>query len=214
MRNRILVTTVLMVAIGGGAAESVATSPECERWIADYRQKLAQSHPVQAVEKQNGRVKRYVHRQIAVLTHKPSGSRMASPRDPLHPRLSPADMVKRFQVLCGDLPPVQTALLVPPVAPPAAPITPLAIPGTTTPDTTTPSVGINTPSSPGTNSPGGGGATPPPPVLPPTPPGGGGGGGTPPVPPVPEPSTLALLLVGGLSTGAYLMSRRRETTLG
>jgi len=49
-----------MVAIGGGAAESVATSPECERWIADYRQKLAQARPVHAVETQNKRLKKYV----------------------------------------------------------------------------------------------------------------------------------------------------------
>jgi len=207
MRNRILVTAVLMVAIGGGAAESVATSPECERWIADYRQKLAQSHPVRAVEKQNGRLKKYVHRQIAVLTHKPKGTRQPSTRDPLRPRFSPAEMVKRFQVLCGDLPPVQTAQMVPPVAIPTPPITPRAMSRTTTPEGFTPTGGSNSPSLPGGSTPPGGGeAPPPPPVL--TPPS-GGGGGTPPVPPVPEPSTFALLFIGSISSAGWLMLRRK-----
>ena len=217
MRNRILVTAVLMVAIGGGAAESVATSPECERWIADYRQKLAQARPVQAVETQHKRLKKYVHRQIAVMTHKPNGTRLASAHDPLHPRFSPADMVKRFQVLCGDLPPVQTSQLIPPVATPTAPITPLAIPATP-PGGNTPPISASTPPGLGGSAPPAGGG-PPPPVLPPPPGGGGGGGdtpptdggggGTPPPPPVPEPSSLALLLVGGLSSAAWIAGRRR-----
>ncbi|MEK6397633.1 MAG: PEP-CTERM sorting domain-containing protein [Terriglobus sp.] len=217
MRNRILVTAVLMVAIGGGAAESVATSPECERWIADYRQKLAQARPVRAVETQNKRLKRYVHRQIAVMTHKPTPARLASAHDPLHPRFSPADMVKRFQVLCGDLPPVQTSQLIPPVTTPAAPVTPLAVPATPG-EGTTPPIGISTPPGFGGSTPPAGGGAPPP-VLPPptgggggggsTPPPDGGGGDTPPAPPVPEPSSLALLLVGGLSSAAWIAGRRR-----
>lgn len=160
MRNRILVTTVLMVAIGGGAAESVATSPECERWISDYRQKLAQSHPVRTVEKQHGRLKKYVHRQIAVLTHKPTGTRLASTHDPLRPRFSPQEMVKRFQVLCGDLPPVQTSQMIPPVELPVAPVMPLSVPGT--PEGLTPTGGSSIPSLPEGSSPPGGGDAPPP----------------------------------------------------
>ena len=213
MRNRILVTTVLMVAIGGGAAESVTTSPECERWVADYRQKLAQARPVQAVETQNKRLKRYVHRQIAVLTHKPTGVRTASVHDPLHPRLAPEDMVKRFQVLCGDLPPVQTSQLIPPITTPAAPITPLAVPASMTPGASTPTIGTSTPTIPtGGTTPPAGGDGPPPPVVPPPP--GGGGGTTPPAPPVPEPSSLALLLVGSLTSAAWLIARRRFSLLG
>lgn len=203
MRNRILVAAVLTVAVGAGAAESVATSPECERWIADYRQKLAQSRPVEAVQKQRGRWKHYVHRQIAEVRHKPAVVRTSAPRDPLRPRSSPQSMVKRFQVLCGDLPPVQTAQLLPPVPVAAPPITPLAQPSTT-PLAGTPSTPAFSPATPGTpinTPPVRVSDAPPPPVSQPP----AGGGSLPPaspVPPVPEPSTLALLLVGGLAGAA------------
>lgn len=200
MRNRILVAAILTVAVGAGAAESVATSPECERWIADYRQKLAQSHPVEVAQKQSGRVKRYVHRQIAQVRHKPTMVRTATTRDPLRPRFSPQQMVKRFQVLCGDLPPVQTAQLIPPVPAGAPPVTPLARPGVTDLPATpsSPAMTIFTPGAPVNTPPLSASDAPPPPTSQP-PSGGGGTPPAPPVPPVPEPSTLALMVVGGMA---------------
>ncbi len=188
MRNRALVTAVVLFAVGGGCAESIATSPECERWISDYRQKLAESRPVQEVVTQHHALKRYVHRQISQATHKPTLQRVAMQRDPLRPSLTPQQMVRRFQVLCGDLPPTETAQLVPPMASSPLPATPLRVtsapdaPGISTPTTflASGSRGPVFPGGFGPSSPSGGGTPPSGPGTPTTPPGGPGTPTTPP----------------------------------
>lgn len=133
MRNPALITAVLFIAVGG-CAESISNSPECERWIADYSHKLAESQPVQEITRQKRTIKQYVHRTIGTVSPKPKMVRTVSPIDPLRPGLTPKQMMRRFQVLCGDLPPVATAMLLPPVTPPA-PATPAMIPGTFVPST-------------------------------------------------------------------------------
>jgi hypothetical protein len=207
MRNSALVTAVLLIAVGGGCAESVANSPECERWIADYRQKLAESRPVQEVATRQHALKKYVHRQIGQMTNnKPKLVRTASPRDPLRPALTPQQMVKRFQVMCGDLPPAQMAGLVPPIAPAGPPIAPLLVPGSPQ----TPATATSTPFVPGSpiipTGPVGASTPPPsgPPTPPPIPP-----PDTPPAPPVPEPAGVVLMLAGSLLAMVQIMRSGR-----
>ncbi len=216
MKIRTVACSCLLVAASvGGAKTLAAASPDCARWIKEYQQGLARravlgkKHVVKAA-----------HRLIVPRPHLQNASMPTGRVRP--PKLSPAEMLKRFKVLCGeDLPDevlpaafVPTGLedvLIPPadtpgdydtlagLPPEGGGPSPFA-PGPPTDTPTTP----NQPTTPTNGAPiGGFPTTPIVPGTPVTP-------GTPVIPsPVPEPDTLVLLLTG-LGTIPVVLRMRRK----
>ncbi len=99
MRVRTVACSFLLVAASvGGAKTLAAASPDCARWIKEYQQGLARravlgkKHVVKAAHHLVVPRPHLVHASV------PTG-RVRTPK------LSPAEMLKRFKVLCGeDLP--------------------------------------------------------------------------------------------------------------
>lgn len=95
-----LLCFAMMVMAAGG----VSASTDCERWLADYKRALAEKPTTQKLLAAKHRARVYTHRTIAQMradgTPVPHPVRLASTR----PHLTPAQMVKRFDVLCGALP--------------------------------------------------------------------------------------------------------------
>lgn len=207
MRKRTLLFLFLFSISSIAGVKSVAASTDCDKWLKQYRDELANAAPVQSV-------KHHIHH----LVHRtaPPKRTVVAAIPPVHkpvvPKLTPAEMLRRFHILCDTpteevaltpeftpgllevptsipLTEIATALVpalpgAPPVAPalpPVATVTPVTPPG----PIGAPTIPIlpGTPGAPGTPvTPGG--------------PGGPGGSTTPVVPPVPEPASLALMLTG------------------
>ncbi len=230
MRFRAIATSCLLIAISAGSVTTLAANPDCSRWIREYQDALA---------KRSVAAKRHVvHAALHLGVPRPKLLLASVPTHKKYtPKLSPAEMLKRFKILCGeDLPDdaipaefIPTGLeteLVQPAFPDAAPlgdtgitpvtfapVTPAVVTGPATPVAATPM-----PLAP---------FTPFVPVAPSIPgtsttgtgttgTGTSGTGttgtdtGTTPSP-VPEPSTLILLLTGGsLGVMPAILRRRRR----
>ena len=103
MRRLLLLLLVLLVV--ATSATGVSASTDCERWIASYKQSLAQQSSVKRLKAAKLSLRRYARRKIAAYTApaptpKPNLIRASSVR----PRLTPQQMLRRFTVLCGELP--------------------------------------------------------------------------------------------------------------
>ncbi len=100
-KTLIFVLSFVMVVM---AASGVSASSDCERWLSDYKRALADKPTTQKLLAAKHRAHAYAHRKIGQLTSSgaplPHPARLAS----THPHLAPAQMVKRFDLLCGDLP--------------------------------------------------------------------------------------------------------------
>lgn len=221
MRTRIVTFSGLFLLLGAVSIQTVsAASTDCDRWLREYKQALADSQPVKTLVAAKKRARSVVPNKTPVVAS-----------SPVHhirtPKLSPQEMLRRFHILCGDLPPDNevglvpqtplqmlvprsldvpvTDLMAPPVvaAPPTTGGTPTQIGLVATPPlgVVPPVISVPaTPSQPGSPS---GPTAPPSGDLPPTSPITPVPPDTPVTPaPVPEPSSLVLLLTGfaGLAT--------------
>ena len=224
MRFRAIAYSCMLVAVSAGGVKTLAARPDCARWIKEYQQGLA-NHAVLA--------KRHVvHAAHRIAVPRPKLLRASIPGVHTRPRkLSPEEMLKRFKVLCGEdlpddvlpasfVPTDLEAAVVPPVELGAPSFSGLDTPIAFLAPPINPVASGTTPTSGGTN--GGGdspvtgttGGFPSTPIVPTTP-------GTPntptipvtptsPISPVPEPTSLILLLTGGLSTIPTVLRRRRR----
>ena len=205
------------------AAGGVSASTDCERWLADYKRALAEKPTTQKLLAAKHRARAYAHRTIAQLSTNgspaPHPVRLASTR----PHLTPAQMVKRFDVLCGALPvdpQVLDARMSPdefisemslggPVGTEGVPEDETLLAENTTPAYDGPGVSPTTSSSgpyvPSYGPVFGGGSPGIPSV---TPPNGPGTTPVPPMAPVPEPGSWVLLATGTLGAAGLLRRRR------
>jgi PEP-CTERM motif len=221
---------LLLLLVAASTESGVQASTDCERWIATYKTQLEHAKAVKKIEAAHQRLKRAAQRKMAVYVKKPAPVR---PRPFLvqvpKPKLTPEQVLERFNLLCGDLPGEPktetfdrvidgppTPEFVSEMSPPFVPLLPT---DTDTYDELIPPGVLTSYVPPGADGPGypptgGGGFTGP--IF-----GGGGSGGksgqvtttsvgdTPPPGIVPEPSSVALMLTGVAAVAGAVRRRRR-----
>lgn len=107
MRRIVLALVVLLVCASAATGVRVHASTECERWIAEYRNALAHSPTVKRASAAGHRLRRYIHRKVAALTKpkpKPAPKPRALPVRRRHPKMTREEMLRKFELACGDLP--------------------------------------------------------------------------------------------------------------
>ena len=102
---RRLLFLLFIFTVVATSAIGVSASTDCERWIASYKQSLTQQNTVKQLKTAKLNLRRYALRKIAAYT---SSGTKPGPRlvraSSLRPRLTPQQMLRRFSVLCGELP--------------------------------------------------------------------------------------------------------------
>ena len=220
--RRILFYLLVFTIIASGSKGLAST--DCEKWLAEYKRELTQKATVQRALNAREHARRYAKRKLAQLIAPaavpgPKPVRIASTR----PHLTPAQMLKRFDLLCGDLPMEAMNQVLDGRMAPDEFISEMAMGGPVDAEVLPP---IDTllasedapPYVPVEVSSGGAPNAPFFPVYGPLPTGGGFGGTpiltTPPVvpvaPAVPEPSSILLLLTGAIGVAAPVWRRRRS----
>ena len=220
MRKLLLVLLVLTIV---ASASKGLASTDCEKWLAEYKKELAHKQSVQRALGARNRARAYARGKVGHLIAPAVAPAPHPVRSVTHrPHLTPAQMLKRFDLMCGDLPvgPVNQVLdgrmapdeFISEVSMGGPIETESAVPGTDLLSSEEPVPYTSPASTPGGNSglqpiypiygpqPGGGLSTSaviPPTVLP----------IVPPISSVPEPGSLALMLTG--AAGALTAMKRR-----
>lgn len=227
--RRLVFSLVLLLATVS-AATGVRASTECEQWLRDYKDSLAHSPLAHHIHNAHN----WAHKKLLVLRRPQPLQAKVLPARFARPKMTREEMLKKFELACGDLPVdgVPLGNLKADGAPGFAPAIPADEPpvelasapaGGILPMTAVPpygSPGGGYPGFPGYPNPGSPGS----PVSPPSSPGctvtsgsdkslGTCGTEPPPPPPVvtPEPGTSVLLLTG-LSGMVELLRRRRRSS--
>jgi hypothetical protein len=225
MRKKLLLITAMLSVLAVVGFKSVSASTNCDRWLQQYKEQLANYTPVK-------HVRRHVRSLLQRTTRKPHLLNAYIPI-PMHryvqPKLSPEEMMRRFHIVCGDLPPDETSftpalLVLPPFGPPPfTELTSTDVP----PSAISPPIADITPAGDSPHLPNDGPNGPPGSFLPPgsfvpsgpsIPSGFSGSSGSagstgpiapisPVLPPVPEPASLILLLTG--LAGVVAVSSRK-----
>lgn len=103
MRRVVFALVIFLVCASAGVRVHAAT--DCERWIAEYRDALAHSNAVKRANAVRHRLHRYVHRKIAALTKpKTTPKPRVLPVRHRRPPMSREEMLRKFELACGDLP--------------------------------------------------------------------------------------------------------------
>lgn len=214
---------LLAFTIIASASKGLA-STDCEKWLAEYKKELAQKVSVQRALDARQRARSYAKRKVAHLiaptsTPKHHPVRISSTR----PHLTPAQMLKRFDLLCGDLPVEATNQVLNGRMAPDEFISEMSMGGPVDteilPAADTLLAGEDIPPYvPVESSPGGSTTQPFWPVYGPIPTGSGFGSSPaatsppvlPPVAPVPEPSSVLLVLTGTIGAARSVWRARRR----
>ncbi len=233
MRRLWIALVLILVSVSAATGVRLHALTECERWITEYREALAQSPSVQRANAVRHRISHYVRHKVT--SKKTSGARILPARF-MRPKMGREEALRKMEFACGSIDPDEPALNDIAIAASPAPTFvpaafeegsgPLAAPlNLVAQNTLPPAVGGGfpigavpaAPTFPGVGGgvpPGGGGGG--------VPPGGGGGlppdgGGTdnPPPPPPPPPPTAEtpepgslILMATGLVSAAVVLRRR------
>ncbi len=218
--RRILFLLLGLIIIA--SASKGLASTDCEKWLSEYKKELAHKVSVQRALDAKQRARNYAKRKVAHLIA-PAGApsphpvRLSSTR----PHLTPAQMLKRFDLLCGDLPVEATNQVLDGRMAPDEFISEMSMGGPVDSDILGPNDTLiasedlppYTPSGVTTDSPvnqpfwpvygsvpvGGGFINPPVGTVAPV---------IPPAPPVPEPSSILLLVTGAAGIAGSVWRRR------
>ena len=216
-------SVLLAFVLVASSAEGVSASPDCQRWLTDYKKALSEKTAAQHLLAARNRARAAARRRLAGLTAPPAPLHPPTRISSVRPHLSPAQMLKRFDLLCGDLP-VEPQVLDSRMSPDdfisevamGGPVETLGSPADDTllAENTVPVLPVNglTPETPVTGvpqvpifgptfggigvptSPGSPSGPSQPPGTPVVPP-------VPPLAPVPEPGSILLVLTGVLGAG-------------
>ena len=105
MRRVVIALVVVLICASAATGVRVHASTECERWVAEYRNALAHSPTVKRAKAAGHRIHHYIHRKIAALTKpKPAAKPHAIPIRHRGPKMTREEMLRRFELACGDLP--------------------------------------------------------------------------------------------------------------
>ena len=87
------------------SASTGLASTDCEKWLAEYKKELLHKASVQRALNARERARTYAKKKVA---HLIAPGNLPAPRpvraSSTRPHLTPAQMLKRFDLLCGDLP--------------------------------------------------------------------------------------------------------------
>jgi len=105
MRRVVFALVLLLVCASAATGVRVHASTQCERWVAEYRDALAHSPTVKRVNAARHRLHRYVHRKIAALMKpKTAPKSRVLPARYHRPKMTREEMMRKFELACGDLP--------------------------------------------------------------------------------------------------------------
>jgi hypothetical protein len=105
MRRVVFALVLLLVCASAATGVRVHASTECERWVAEYRNALTHSPVVKRANAAGHRLHRYIHRKIAALMKpKIAPKPRILPIRRHHPKMTKEEMMRRFELACGDLP--------------------------------------------------------------------------------------------------------------
>ena len=105
MRRVVFALVIVLVCASAATGVRVHASTECERWVAEYRTTLAHSPTVKRAKVAGHRIHHYIHRKIAALTKpKPAAKPHAIPVRHRGPKMTREEMLRKFELACGDLP--------------------------------------------------------------------------------------------------------------
>ena len=105
MRRVVIALVVVLVCASAATGVRVHASTECERWVAEYRNALAHSPTVKRAKAAGHRIHHYIHRKIAALTKpKPAAKPHTLPVRHHGPKMTREEMLRKFELACGDLP--------------------------------------------------------------------------------------------------------------
>lgn len=104
---RRLAFCVVLFLVTVSAAKGVHASTDCEKWLNEYRNSLAHSPAAHRVKAAHHRLHRYIHRKLATLK-KPRPKTSPKPRllpaRHTKPKMTREELLKKFELACGDLP--------------------------------------------------------------------------------------------------------------
>lgn len=105
MRRVVFALVLLLVCASAATGVRVHASTQCERWVAEYREALAHSPTLKRANAARHRLHRYIHRKIAALMKpKTAPKPRVLPVRHHRPKMTREEMMRRFELACGDLP--------------------------------------------------------------------------------------------------------------
>jgi len=102
MRRRTLFLLIIVLLLTGSAT-GVRASTDCQRWFAAYKQQLEHSQAVKRLRRAKLRAQRYARMKLAGYV-KPTPKPRPHRSYPRRPRMTRAEILRRYNLACGVLP--------------------------------------------------------------------------------------------------------------